>query len=104
MALLSMSANCFQLLRAALTRFPLGHHCTLPRPMMRVPNSASPLRISTVIEFSLLSLVSSTEFGRWATTLVNTSRFLLRLGDAGMIQSYPLVHVRGFRGRGAPAV
>src|SRR5690348_12146889 len=89
MALLSMSANCFQLLRAALTRFPLGHHCTLPRPMMSVPSSASPLRISIVIEFSLLSLVNSTEFGRWATTLVKTGPRLFRLRRVGMLQSYP---------------
>jgi hypothetical protein len=49
---------------------PAGHHWTLPRPMTRVPNNTSPVRISRVMEFLLLRLVSSTELGRFAMTWV----------------------------------
>jgi len=83
-SLLSKSANCFQLFLAAFTRFPLGHHCTLPRPKISVPSNVSPLRISMVMEFSLLSLVSSTVLGRCATTFVKTNLRRLRLSCFGI--------------------
>lgn len=83
-SLLSKSANCFQLFLAAFTRFPLGHHWTLPRPRISVPSSVSPLRISIVMEFSLLSFVNSTVLGRYATTFVKTNFRRLRRGCLGM--------------------
>ena len=42
----SSSANCLQFLRSAWVLLPLGHHCTLPRPISSRPNSSFPLRTS----------------------------------------------------------
>ena len=72
----SISANCRQFLRSAWVLLPLGHHCTLPRPIRSLPSSSSPLRTSMSRVLLLLSLVRSTEYGRNAVTLVTwTLRF-----------------------------
>ena len=70
----SIAAKLFHVFLSAWTLFPRGHHCALPRPRTSVPTNSSPVRISIVIEFRLLSLVSSTELGRFAITLVRFTR------------------------------
>ncbi len=79
----SIAAKLFHVFLSAWTLFPRGHHCALPRPRTSVPTNSSPVRISMVIEFRLLSLVSSTELGRFAITRVRFTR--RRLGHAGIV-------------------
>jgi len=66
----SSSANCRQFFRSACVLLPLGHHCTLPRPISSRPKSSFPLRTSISSVLLLFSFVRSTEYGRNAVTLV----------------------------------
>ena len=78
----SIAAKLFQDFLSAWTLLPAGHHWTLPRPMTKVPSSKSPVRISKVMEFLLLRLVSSTELGRFAITRVFVTRRRLGMAES----------------------
>lgn len=59
-SLSSRSTNLGHDIVTSLTRFPLGHHLTLPRPIIRTPSSVLPLRTSKLKELLLFLFVSST--------------------------------------------
>src|ERR1017187_3131049 len=63
------SMNLCQSPRWALTDLCSGHHSTEPCPITKVPPLASGMSTSTRKSFLVDRLVSSTEVGRWATTV-----------------------------------